>query len=558
MKGLILEQPLKLEELINLSHFQSLCDNLYDAFKVPSALISIDGKILTQTGWQKICSEFHRKDPELEKDCIKSDTEIRAQIKAGAPYAIYTCPRGLVDVCSPIKIENTIVGHLFTGQFFLKIPSSDLETTFKEQAKKFNFDEKLYMQAFHEVPIFTHDHILKILSFFVKMAEQLATEGQLRLKEKKQHQLHLENEKNYFEEKENLNLALSSANMGTFEWDIKTNVRYWDEKTHQLLGTDINSFDGTAEAFYSVIHPDDRDHVKKSLLNAVEKTSKYETRYRAVMKNGEIRYIIARGTVYADENKNPSKMLGICWDVTERTLLNLEKEQIKNQLFHSTRLASIGTFTASIAHEISNPLAIIFGYLDELLKTQKDDKNILICQKLQNATNRISNLLLKLKKLSRSDENVKKPVDLRQSLEETLSLLTPLYKHKGVTITHFDTATNPFCLGSSTCIQQVFLNLIANAFDALSDTPSPHIHFIFSSDENFVILKIKDNGPGIEEKIIEKLFTPFFTTKSPEKGTGLGLSICKKIVEEHKGEITVSSILGEGTTFQLKIPLYNP
>jgi PAS domain S-box-containing protein len=119
------------------------------------------------------------------------------------------------------------------------------------------------------------------------------------------------------ESKDQLDLALSSANMGTFEWDIVSNKRRWDKNVHQLLGTKPETFNGTSEEFFEKIHPDDRSQVQSDLAKAIE-TSVYETGYRAVLTDGRIRHISARGKVHRNSEGQPIRMTAICWDITQQ------------------------------------------------------------------------------------------------------------------------------------------------------------------------------------------------------------------------------------------------
>ncbi len=110
------------EELINIPELQELTDELYRATAIPSSIITMEGKILTGSGWQRICTNFHRKHPKTEKECINSDIAIRAGLDKGDPFVIYECPRGLVDAAAPIVIEGAHVANVFSGQVFTSPP----------------------------------------------------------------------------------------------------------------------------------------------------------------------------------------------------------------------------------------------------------------------------------------------------------------------------------------------------------------------------------------------------------------------------------------------------
>jgi PAS domain S-box-containing protein len=131
---------------------------------------------------------------------------------------------------------------------------------------------------------------------------------------------------------ERLSLALTSSGMATFDWDIITNKRIWDENVHGLLGTSPDTFTGTAEEFFRVIHPEDRNTVQGSLSKAIETTGEYATEYRAVWPDGTIRHIAARGKVNRDSSGRAYRMTGVCWDITERKLAEEALQQLNEEL----------------------------------------------------------------------------------------------------------------------------------------------------------------------------------------------------------------------------------
>jgi PAS domain S-box-containing protein len=174
---------LNLKDLIDIEMLQELTDDLYDAAGIPSAIITMDGEILTRSGWQRICADFHRKNPEIEKDCIESDTIIRKKIEAGDPFSMYTCPRGLTDASIPIIIEGEHIANAFAGQLFLTKPGKEVEQSFRQQARHFGMNEEAYIDAFHEIPVFTIKQFRSALNFLAKLATMIAQLGLQRKQE---------------------------------------------------------------------------------------------------------------------------------------------------------------------------------------------------------------------------------------------------------------------------------------------------------------------------------------------------------------------------------------
>jgi ligand-binding sensor protein len=144
----------KLQDLIDMQHFQNLQDRLNEIYSFPSAIIDNDGNILNATAWQDICTQFHRKNKDREKFCIQSDQYIQDHLHEANPAVTYLCPHGLVDNATPIIIDNHHYANFFTGQFFLEAPDMDF---FKNQARTYGFEEDAYLEAVKKVPIHPPD-----------------------------------------------------------------------------------------------------------------------------------------------------------------------------------------------------------------------------------------------------------------------------------------------------------------------------------------------------------------------------------------------------------------
>lgn len=164
---------LKITELVDIKRFQRLMDSLYKATGIPSGLLDLEGDILTATGWQLICSEFHRVNTQTRKNCIASDQYVKMHINEG-PFAGYLCQNGMIDYAWPIVIKGKHLANLFLGQFFFEPPD---ETFFRQQAKQYGFDEEEYIKALHQVPILERQTVEDILVFFAQLADLLGEAG---------------------------------------------------------------------------------------------------------------------------------------------------------------------------------------------------------------------------------------------------------------------------------------------------------------------------------------------------------------------------------------------
>jgi PAS domain S-box-containing protein len=181
MNGVIMEYRFK--ELVDIPKLQKLADELFAATSIPLSIIAMDGEILIRSGWQKICTGFHRKHPEIEKECIEIGMKIREKVEKGEPFVISKCPRGLVDASAPIIIEGRHVANVSSGQVFLSPPDDAAVDFFRGQARKFGFDETKYLEAFREIPVFTEEKFRSGISFMTSLAQIVADLGLSRILE---------------------------------------------------------------------------------------------------------------------------------------------------------------------------------------------------------------------------------------------------------------------------------------------------------------------------------------------------------------------------------------
>ncbi|GFE62909.1 PAS domain S-box protein [Geobacter sp. AOG2] len=163
-----------LKELLDVPRLRQLLDAMDEIHRMPSAIVDMEGDILTATAWQDICTKFHRVNPETERMCIKSDTHIGGELDKDKTYVVYRCPMGLVDAAMPIIIEGQHLGNVFSGQVFMEPPD---EEHFVEQAGKYGFDEAGYLEAMRKVPYIPEEMLRKYLGFIHSLAQMLAEQG---------------------------------------------------------------------------------------------------------------------------------------------------------------------------------------------------------------------------------------------------------------------------------------------------------------------------------------------------------------------------------------------
>jgi PAS domain S-box-containing protein len=240
-----------------------------------------------------------------------------------------------------------------------------------------------------------------------------------------------------------------------------------------------------------------------------------------------------------------------------------QKKQQEAQLIVSDRMASVGTLAAGVAHEINNPLAAVIANLDlahrEALEMAERTGNRDMADYLQDAqeaAERVRLIVRDLKVFSRAEEDRMGPTDLRAVLESTLRMAWNEIRHRARLVKDF--AELPPVEANESRLGQVFLNLIINATHAIPEGQANQNQIRISAhqeSDSMVVVEVTDTGVGMSEEVQRRLFTPFFTTKPVGVGTGLGLSICQRLITAMGGEIRVRSVLGQGSTFSIFLPI---
>jgi two-component system NtrC family sensor kinase len=269
------------------------------------------------------------------------------------------------------------------------------------------------------------------------------------------------------------------------------------------------------------------------------------------------------------------KAIAVCQGLAEPEMclpylveeLEIALDQIKNshqellsaqqRLMQSERLASMGQISAGVAHEINNPLGTIILYSHMLLKEFQDKTVKTDLSMIVNEATRCKNIVRGLLDFSRQSRVSKAPTDLGNLIYEVKKIMDQKPESSSVRISCEVAADLPVIMVDEGQIKQMFVNLVQNSIDSIHAKGEVNIKARLIEAENSVEILISDNGCGISQENISKLFTPFFTTKEISKGTGLGLAICYGIVKMHSGSISVESTKGKGTTFIIILPVGN-
>lgn len=288
-------------------------------------------------------------------------------------------------------------------------------------------------------------------------------------------------------------------------------------------------------------------------------------------KNGEIYTEWLNINVIKDKQGTIIKHIAMFTDITERKLYEEKQENLKRQLLQAQKMEALGQLTGGIAHDFNNMLSAILGYTDLAMLLNKD--NVKLSEYLNEVTlagNRAKDLIAQMLSFSRGGKDIERELlDIKPLLEESITMIRPLLPSTIEFETHFSSDVNTI-IANPIMIHQIIMNLCINARDAITEHGRIDFYLKFTSINNeecischmpikgnYLEVSIQDTGSGIEPKIINNLFDPFFSTKEMgnEKGTGMGLAMVHGIMHEHNGHIIVESSLGKGTKFRLLFPL---
>ncbi len=350
---------------------------------------------------------------------------------------------------------------------------------------------------------------------------------------------------------------MESAPVGIFQTDLIGNCVYANTKWCQITGLDFQ--DLILKKWESIIYVDDL--VKVNQLLDMSQHQKQSIEFRLRNSKGEMIWIEGVSSLIVNDQGKGTGFVMILMDVTEKIsqIQIIEAERLK--LIQTSKMASLGVMAGGVAHEINNPLAIIMGKAERLLKSDAQDltpefvmQNV---TKIEQMTARIAKIIKGLRSFSRNSE--KDPyteVPLQAVVDDTLEFCRERFKNHQVKLV----VEGPLDLKISARpaeLSQVLLNLMNNAFDAIHELPEKWVKVIVEEKAEWVRIQIIDSGHGIPKNVADRLMEPFFTTKPVGKGTGLGLSISKGIIEDHHGRFWINHE-HVNTCFVIEIPKPKP
>ena len=367
------------------------------------------------------------------------------------------------------------------------------------------------------------------------------------------------------ESEERMLLATAAAKVGLWKRDLVRNEIWVTNTWRTLFGFDPTeplSF----EKFLHRLHADDRDNIRRASEKAISGDGNYESNFRVVLPDGQIRWTTSRGRVEFDKKRRPVSLRGVTVDITEQKLAEQELAQQRNEVAHLSRVTTLGEISGSLAHELNQPLGAILANTEAAeLHLQSATPNLdevrAILADIRKDDLRAGEIIHGIRAFLRRRELAMQPLKLDQLASEAVKLISADAATRNITIGLEIPPDLPRVLGDRVHLQQVLVNLLVNSMDAVSTCPEPLRRIFIRAAHHApdrVEIAVSDTGVGIPPVNVGKVFDPFHTTKPG--GLGLGLSICRSIVEAHGGAMAIENNLDRGATvrFTLAVDIEAP
>ena len=540
---------MKFAEFVDIDELRGICESFTSITGAVTALLELDGTVLIATGWQDICTRFHRINNATACRCLESDTILASELKKGTRYNIYKCKNGLIDVAVPIMIRDMHVANFFTGQFFSEAPDMDY---FIRQAEQFGFEQDAYLAALQRVPIFSNATTEAMMVFFTRLAQLIGETGFAR-KELE------ESRKQYFDLVEGTPDLITRVDAGG-------HILFANHAAIEIYG--LAAEDCLGRAAFDFVHPDDLATTKQAFdlwLTGGKEILSHENRQVSV--DGQVHYMAWSIRAEYDENGKVCGFASTARDITEYKRTEEQRAKLESRLHQAQKMEAVGQLAGGVAHDFNNMLGVIMGHAELALICSDSSRPIAAnLEGILKAAKHSAELTRQLLTYARKQTIEPKVLSLNESVAGMLTMLQRLIG-ENIQLS-FTSAANlwPVKIDPSQT-DQILANLCVNARDAISGvgkitikTENISIDGKFCSTHpyvapgDYVQLSVSDDGIGMDSSVIAHIFEPFYTTKGIGVGTGLGLATVFGAVKQNNGFIDVYSEPGQGAIFKIYLP----
>jgi PAS domain S-box-containing protein len=358
---------------------------------------------------------------------------------------------------------------------------------------------------------------------------------------------------------ERMSLAVESAQLTLWDWDMANDSVWATDEGRKFFGFEPGEpIDHATLAGH--VHPDDRAMRAAAIQRALTTGGSYEVEFRLILPDGTIRWIAARGRSHGRAvGGTPPRVLGVSMDITRQKQAAVEAQQQREELAHLSRVAALSALSGSLAHELNQPLTSILSNAQAGLRFMSHEPPDLgevraILADIVRADRRAGEIIWRLRTMLRRGEVKLQPVSVNDCLEELLRLTGSDLIARGVSVSNLTAGDLPEAMTDRVQLQQVLLNLMVNACDAMASNPPEDRKLTLTTfiEQNEVRIDVLDCGVGLPDDV-ESLFQPFHSTK--DGGLGMGLSICRTLVTSHGGRLWAERRAERGAAFHVALPL---
>ena len=357
------------------------------------------------------------------------------------------------------------------------------------------------------------------------------------------------------------------VHVGYWDRDLDTDRITWSDEAYRIFGLAPQKRLLDFAALRKMVHPEDQPTVARAADMAVRGIRRYDVEYRLVRPGGEVRTVHSQGDVVRDNSGQPLRLFGTVQDITERKRAEEELHaserryrEVQMELAHVNRVTTMGQLTASIAHEVNQPIAATvanaqaaLGWLGAKPPDLEEVREALA--RIVTDGSRAGAVVSRIHALIKKVPPRKDRFDINETILEVVALTRNEVKRNGVALETRLASGLPTVQGDRIQLQQVILNFIINAIEALTGVSEESRAILITTEQdeaNGVRVAVRDSGPGLAPDDHERLFEAFYTTKPG--GMGMGLSICRSIIEAHKGRVWASANTPRGAVFQFTLP----